>query len=154
MTQAGPVYLDANIFIATFEGAPGQALSRELGQLFAQAAAGRLMLATSALTLSEILVRPIALRHETLTRRYLQMFRVGLPWLNIYPIDQDILIRAAAIRAERRMKLPDALHVATALEHRVARFLTADMGIGSQDGLDVLRPTPEVLLSLTKGSVA
>jgi predicted nucleic acid-binding protein len=46
------------------------------------------------------------------------------------PVDVDSRIAeiAARIRAATNLKLPDAIHVATAVEHRAEEFLTNDAG--------------------------
>lgn len=42
------------------------------------------------------------------------------------PISRSILIRAAAIRASTKLKLPDAIHAATAITTGCTTFLTND----------------------------
>ncbi len=50
--------------------------------------------------------------------------------LGILPVDQMTTNVAAALRARKRgLKLPDAIHIATALNFNCKRFLTADKGI-------------------------
>jgi predicted nucleic acid-binding protein len=80
---------------------------------------------TSTLSLTELLVPA----HRDGDARRLQDYRglfatyPGLIWL---PPDLVIADRAAQLRAEYRLKTPDAIHAATAIQSRVSAFLTND----------------------------
>ena len=54
------------------------------------------------------------------------------------PITRALLIEAARLRASSRLKLPDAIHLATALQYECPVFLTNDTRIRPLPGLDVL----------------
>ena len=53
------------------------------------------------------------------------------------PITRDVLIEAAAIRATTRMKLPDAIHVATAVTCGCSALLTNDERLRATAGIPV-----------------
>ena len=48
------------------------------------------------------------------------------PALEVIPINRDILEDAAQWRATSKLKLPDAIHLATALHRQCDSFLTND----------------------------
>ena len=128
-----PFYLDANVLIAIVEGAPPTAHQTA----FMQALDGNdLAACTSELSLAECLVKPYAERNDQAIEAYLEMLSGRAP-LSVLPVTGALLLRAARLRAETRLKLPDAIHLATALETGCATFLSDDRGIRSMKGLKV-----------------
>lgn len=115
-------YLDANILIAIIEGRP---LSTAQHDLLARLVDGRLVGATSELSLAECLVRPYRERDATVVAAYLE-YLSGRPEISVLPITRNVLLRAARIRATSRLKLPDAIHLATAFEAGCPKFITND----------------------------
>jgi predicted nucleic acid-binding protein len=91
---------------------------------------------TSELSLAECLVKPYAERNDQAIAAYLEMLSGRAP-VAVVPITGAILLRAARLRAETRLKLPDAIHLATAIETGCATFLSDDRGIRSMKGLKV-----------------
>ena len=55
--------------------------------------------------------------------------------MTVVPVTRDILRDAAHVRGELGMKLPDAIHVATARERECKVFITNDKGIRLPDGM-------------------
>jgi predicted nucleic acid-binding protein len=144
--RGAQVYLDSNIFIALAEGmASVQSL---LVELFDGADAGHWRMVTSDLTLAEVLIRPLRLQQADLVQQYEELLG-GRNGLRTHTVDRDILRKASALAAESNMKLPDAIHAATA-QHCSCQFLiTEDKRLRSFDQLQVLRladlviaPTP------------
>lgn len=80
---------------------------------------------TSELTLSEVLVKPIADGDVKRIQIYERSLRNGESF-NVLPVDRNILIEAASIRALSKLKLPDAIHFATACLNECTYFLTND----------------------------
>jgi len=80
---------------------------------------------TSTITLMEIAVRPYQLNKEDIARKY-EALLASFPNLQIADIDRDVARRAAQLRAEFRLRPPDALQVATCLVHRAPLFVTND----------------------------
>lgn len=82
----------------------------------------RLDLAVSDLVLLECLVGPLATankRAETDIRRFLERCLT-------LPLGNAVFERAARLRAQHRLKTPDALHLAAAMEHGCDEFWTND----------------------------
>nr|VFK10051.1 MAG: Predicted nucleic acid-binding protein, contains PIN domain [Candidatus Kentron sp. LPFa]VFK32858.1 MAG: Predicted nucleic acid-binding protein, contains PIN domain [Candidatus Kentron sp. LPFa] len=118
------IYFDSNLFIYLVEKiAPYATILRE----FVNAAESKeLIIVTSDLTLSEVLVKPIERKNLIQQRAFLSVLRYA-PRLGRIAISEEILIRAAGIRAEHKtLKLPDAIHMATAQWAGCDDFLTND----------------------------
>ena len=122
-TLGRKLYLDANFFIYVLEGSepwakPARSVSQALDR-------GECSAVTSELSLAECLVKPMASGRTEFIETYLAMFRDHRS-LSLVPITRDLLIDAARLRALSRIKLPDAIHAATALRSGCASFLTND----------------------------
>ncbi len=125
----GPaVYLDANIFIYAVEEFP--LVARRVNALFGRIDRGELIAFTSELSLSEVLVKPMRDNLTKVVYQYLDLVRTGST-LSVIPVDRENLIKAAELRSQSSLKLPDAVHVATAIRHSCASFITNDRRIGS-----------------------
>jgi predicted nucleic acid-binding protein len=128
------IYLDANIVIDMVE------TSGEMGDLLRRFAtdhpADRLpFFRTSGLTLSEVLVHSVRNGNSDLASVYLQML-AGEYWLTVSSVSKPVLETASILRASRgSMKLPDAIHVATAMLSGCSHFLTQDQRITDFESL-------------------
>ena len=80
-------------------------------------------LLTSALTLGEVLVKPIEEGDETLMRRYEHAIGAGA---TVLPFDDHAARRFANIRRDRSIKAPDAIQLACAAAADVDLFVTND----------------------------
>lgn len=78
---------------------------------------------TSALTVGEILVRPVEAGDESLARRYEQAI---LAASTVLPFDQSAALAFARIRQDRSIKPPDAIQLACASVAGVDLFITND----------------------------
>ncbi len=123
--QGKKVYLDANVFIYTLEGV--EPWANLLTDVFSGLTTGEFSAVTSSLSLSECLVLPFKQKNKDLVLAYREAL---LPsrYLTAPSIDDMILISAANIRAQTGLKLPDAIHTATALTQGCTAFLTNDAG--------------------------
>ena len=129
------VYLDTNVFIYAAEAS---AAYPQVVALFGRLAAGQLTAVTSMLTLAEVLVGPLRSGNGRIRAGYERQITSGRVLTVIEP-DRDVLIRAALFRARSpRVKLPDAIHVATAELAGCDVMLTNDAKIGPVPGLQVV----------------
>lgn len=122
--ELGPrVYFDANIIIYLVEG-----FAPFLDQLRALSTAlntGEIVAVTSELSLAEVLVKPLQDQLPAIQQAY-KVFLTPTPALQVIAIQSTILEEAAQLRATTKLKLPDAIHLATALHQQCDSFLTND----------------------------
>jgi uncharacterized protein len=78
--------------------------------------------AVSPLVKCECLVGPIRIGNAVLEREYDQLFGE----FAVLDMPERVFLRAAELRADSRVKLPDALHLACAEHHRCDGFWTND----------------------------
>jgi predicted nucleic acid-binding protein len=132
----GPaVYFDSNTLIYAVEdlGRLGDAMR----QAFERVDRGELLGVTSELSLAEVLVGPIRNSEVSIRREYEQLLNLSSGLL-VLPISRSILVNAAELRAVNPpLKLPDAIHAATALQHGCTTFLTNDSRFASLSELPV-----------------
>jgi predicted nucleic acid-binding protein len=95
---------------------------------------------TSELTLAELLVKPYRDQDLAQPAQYKKAIANRQNFF-IVPILRDLLIDAAEVRANTQLKLPDAIHAATALRTDCTTFITNDRQ------LKKLTHIPVVLLS-------
>jgi predicted nucleic acid-binding protein len=129
------LYLDANVLIYAVEAI--QPYATLLAPVFQKIDAGELSATTSELTLAEVLVKPLRDRQHQLRLVYEEMLS-GTGTLHVVPIDRTILRQAASLRASSAMRLPDAVHAATALEHGCTAVLTNDARLNASGITTVL----------------
>ena len=130
--QGQKVYLDANIFIYSVEMIAPWA--NELNDVFVGLKSSEFSAVTSSLSLSECLVLPFKQNRQDLVQVYRKTF-LPRSFLNVSPIDNDVLIFAANVRAQTGLKLPDAIHAATALTQQCTAMLTNDPGFKRVPGI-------------------
>jgi len=128
MVAIDRLYLDTNIFIIMVESS--QEVARLLYELVSLQVPGQpVFLCTSELSLAELIVRPCREGDDELLRTYDEMLAPGGAF-HVVPIDRQVLWGAAVTRARHRsLRLPDAIHVSTAVASRCSHFLTADTDI-------------------------
>ena len=134
------VYLDTNFFIEVFEGkGPLRDVLADL--LIGVENQERQRFVTSELTLAELLVKPIALQRHDLIQIY-DNWTISNPYLEVVPVTREVLRDAATLRAnDKALKLPDAIHLTTARGTGCRYFLTKDMRIKGQHGVEILQLT-------------
>lgn len=130
MTDAPPRaldYLDANVFIDFVEGAPE--FAEPVKDLFISTRGREGIFATSALTLAEVLApagHALGPRLSPEQRRIYLSLIVDNPAVLLIPVSRSLLIETAEMRASARYKLPDAIHVVTALNQNCRFMISRD----------------------------
>jgi predicted nucleic acid-binding protein len=127
MADISRLYLDTNVFIAMAEGA--DELSSALYDLVASQVADEQFLCTSELAPAELLVKPYRDGNDPLIQLYDSWITPG-GWLEVGPVERSVLWYAAVVRQQyRAIKLPDAIHVSTAIGMQSSHYLTGDKGL-------------------------
>jgi predicted nucleic acid-binding protein len=125
------IYLDTNIVIFAIESRePWFNVLRPLFEAFDR---GSIRAITSELTVAEALAQPIAAGNDDLISRYRELFAFDSS-LETVPVNRAILMLAAEIRGRLRLKLVDAIHIATARLTGCNHFLTQDERLGRAMG--------------------
>jgi predicted nucleic acid-binding protein len=155
------IYFDSNIFILMFE--KKNLIASQLSNLLAKMwDKPYRVIKTSDLTFAETLVHPYRKKDENLIRVY-ENWSISNRQLEIGPINREVLYCAAVLRADyKNLKLPDAIHLSTAMLFECSHFLSDDLRLegeysltnhrfGIRRGpikLKVIRPTTETLSAL------
>lgn len=141
------IYFDANPLIYAIEGDDG--IAKPVRQLFDYLKLNRGIAVTSELTLAEVLPKA-AVPHR---RSYLDLI-VWSGLFDLRPITRDILIETADYRrtaAGGRVgmpKLPDSIHIVTAIHSQCRIILSSDLRMKLPDGFSVIAPDSEGLSRL------
>jgi predicted nucleic acid-binding protein len=117
------IYLDANILIHLVEGYPEK--HGELELVLQRIEKADLRAVTSELSLAEVLVKPYVENNAQLIDLCEALLAAG-PQLDVLPLTRQVLRRSAMVRAMSGTKLPDAVHIATALDARCGYFVSED----------------------------
>jgi predicted nucleic acid-binding protein len=115
----GVAVVDASVLIAAIDDADAHH-ERAIAEL--ESALGEQRLRLPAVAFSEALVAPYRTSQSRGRAVEGGLRRLG----RVEPITPDIASRAAQLRTKRRIKLPDALILATAVELRAQEILTFD----------------------------
>jgi predicted nucleic acid-binding protein len=150
VTAAAPlVYLDSNVFVAAFEHEGAH--SDHAWWILDAIEGGEIRGGTSEITLAELLVKPIERGATDLASAYDTMIVSG-PGFEVLPVRRDILVSAAGIRATRpSVKLPDALHLASARALNCGVFISDDLRLKVPEGMRLLAVTPFTLDDIFQG---
>jgi predicted nucleic acid-binding protein len=124
------VFWDTNLFVYLLEG--GESAAR-VKQVRARMLERGDQLLTSALTLGELLVKPLEKGDAALRDHDAAMRQVA----TILPFDAECAGRYAAIRADRSIKAPDAIQLACAGAAGVDLFITNDDRLSQKHVRDV-----------------
>ena len=137
------VYLDANVFVAAFEHVGAH--SDHAWWIIRAIESGDIAAGTSEITLAEVLVKPFEVGATDLADGYERMMVSGSNF-EVLPVRRDILVGAASLRARRTsIRLPDAVHIATAQALSCGFFISDDRRLPMPDGMRMLAVTPFTL---------
>lgn len=92
---------------------------------------------SSILIISEVLPHPLRQGNELLAQRY-RDFLLKSRNFSLHPVDATIAERAAEIRAHYQYRTPDAIQLATGVEHNATLFITNDKRLKNFPGLSIL----------------
>ncbi|GIL22914.1 MAG: hypothetical protein BroJett042_14270 [Bacteroidota bacterium] len=108
-----------------------------LDQLFKKNEVGEFIFYTSVVTIAEVLTLPIRQGNLALADQY-QYFLSETETLKLIPVNITIARLAADLRAKYGIRMPDAIHLATALEIKADWFLTNDIALKKIKELNVI----------------
>jgi predicted nucleic acid-binding protein len=117
------VYFDANVFIYALNLFPEFAAI--VRQVFESVDQRMIAAFSSELTAAELLVKPFK-DHDRSAETACRAILFGNEGISVANVSREIIIEAASIRASRTLKLPDAIHLATAKQLNCDVFLTND----------------------------
>ena len=126
-------YIDTNVFIALIE------MKGSSFELFVDRIASRdATLFTSEITLAELLVKPLQQANMRMASLYERLLQSG-ELLKVIPVHREILRASAGLRAKFPNKLPDAIHIATAMHTQCAIFVSSDQRLKLPASLSQVR---------------
>jgi predicted nucleic acid-binding protein len=116
------IFFDTNLFIYLLEdaGKRGEQVARLLERIILR----RDELVTSALTLGEVLVKPLAAGDIAWADRYEKL--LNTPGMSVLPFDKGCARIYAQLRRDKTLKPPDAIQLACASAARCDLFITND----------------------------
>lgn len=120
MANGALLLVDSSPIIYTLEA--HAKLAPHFAPLFDRHARGEVVLAVTTVTIAEVLAGPLASGREALAKRY----RAALGTWRVVDLDIDIAETAARMRAAYRLKLPDAIQLASALAINADALVTHD----------------------------
>ncbi len=132
LPQGATVMVDTAPFIYVLESHPQ--FADQFAGLFDAAARRDLVIALSTITLAEVLTGPFKAGQTALAKRY----EKTLSGYRVIPVSAPIAALAAQLRAQYRLKLPDAIQLATALDIGAAAFVTHDRDFSRVTGVEIL----------------
>ncbi len=129
------VALDTSAFIYFVERHPRYYPVCE--SIFGNIEAGHIKASTSTLTMLEILVQPYQLKKDDLVLKFYALLTT-YPHLSWVPMTLDVADRAAQLRAEYRLKTPDAIQAASAMSCGATGFICNDRVFQKMKEIDCL----------------
>ena len=127
-----PVYLDTNIFIYAIEG--HDEYYDLLVHLFSHIEKHNITVITSELTLAECLVKPEKDQNIEAIEQYKNHIKTNSQ-MTVKTVSRKILVSSARVRSQLGLKLPDAIHMATAINESCKTFITNDKKLRSPENM-------------------
>lgn len=118
--QAQIVCVDTNIFIYHYQNSPH--FFSETNLFFSKLAEGEISAITSIITLIELL----SFHAKDTKIKEIQDAFHSTPRLTVIEVNQEIALEAAKIRRTYKIRLPDAIQLATAIYGKADIFITND----------------------------
>jgi predicted nucleic acid-binding protein len=133
--QGKIIYVDTSPIIYYIE--KNYPLFSSVERLFRAQIQGEVILITSVLTLAEVLAQPNEKRREDLSEQY-ETILSNSSNIALLDVGTTEARTAASLRAHYKLSLPDALHLATAIENKADYFLTNDKRIAKTVPIELL----------------
>lgn len=135
------IFWDTNLYIYLIEGKSSQA--QQVEDLRRKMRARGDQLLTSTLTLGEVLVKPLQMGDQKLSRLYQQEMEVSSV---LIPFDVKAAGAYARLRSDRSLRAPDAIQLACAASAGVDLFVTNDIRLHSKQipGIQFIAPLDRV----------
>ena len=130
------VLIDTCVWIYHFEG--HREYSDRAGELLDRVESGRWHGIVSEISLLEILVKPLRKGDQDVADAY-ELILERFPHTEILPVTREVILKAAELRAGYGLKLPDAVILATGLNHGATLAVTQDRAWHRVDEIEVLR---------------
>lgn len=132
LPQGALALVDAAPIIYVLEG--HSRLARRFQPLFDRQAAGDILFAVTTTTMAEVLTGPLAAGEETLAKRY----RAVMESWQVVNLTPDIAESTARFRAALKLKLADAVQVASAIAVNADALVTHDRDFSRVKTLTVI----------------
>ena len=136
------VFWDTNLFVYLVEG---HGRAKQVAALRQRMMEREDELLTSALTLGEVLVKPMEAGNQELQQRYENVITAGA---TVLPFDARAAPRFAEIRRDRSIRAPDAIQLACASMAGVDLFITNDDRLSRKRvrGIHFIQPLDNAML--------
>ena len=132
LSEGATVLVDTAPWIYVLEDHP--VFAPRFTGLFEAAELGRIQLALTTITLAEVLTGPFKAKQTALAKRY----EKTLGRYHVVPMSAQVAAMAAQLRVQYRLKLPDAVQLASALNIEAAALVTHDRDFAKVKGLPIL----------------
>ena len=147
--SAPRIYLDSNVFISAYENTGAR--SDHAWWILHAIERGDFAGITSEITLAEILVKPMEDGDDDLVRRYQEILSPDERF-EVTAVSRQVLIEAARFRTMRSsLKLPDAIHVASAHLSHCSHVVSDDRRLPFAHGIPLIRLGPHSLNQIKAG---
>jgi predicted nucleic acid-binding protein len=134
MRPPGRIYLDTNVLISL--GEPLTLTGRLLASVVLAERDLPPLFITSRLAFAELMVKPLR-DGDAIAASVYSSWAQPSSWLSVCEVDAPVVDLAALLRARvPRLKLPDAIHLASALVHRCSHLMTADLALQDVPALE------------------
>ena len=123
LRQQRRVLIDSSVWVYHFEQLPE--FARAAGQVIQSLEERRFRGIVSELTLLELTVRPLQLGRQDVADEY-ELLLSYFPNVDLEPVTREVLLEAAALRARHRLRIPDAILLATGIRSSATAAVTND----------------------------
>jgi predicted nucleic acid-binding protein len=132
LPHRGLVLVDTAPIVYVLEAHPR--LAQRFQPLFDLQGAGDILFAVTTTTIAEVLTGPLAAGEEALAKRY----RAVMESWQVISLNADLAESAARFRAALKLKLPDAIQVASAIAVNADALVTHDRDFSRVKTLTIL----------------